>query len=140
MKIEIIPDILIEESELRFSFIRSGGPGGQNVNKVSTAVQLFFNLRGTVSLDERTRERLADQCAGQINREGELCIEAHSFRTQEQNRREVLRKLGSLITQAQTVQKERIPTRAPKGGGGGAPSTRRTEGKRIRFYDPEEWE
>lgn len=140
MQIELIPNLFIEENELSCSFIRSGGPGGQNVNKVATSVQLRFNVSRSASLSDETKERLIAANAGRINGLGQLVIEAHEYRTQEQNRADALRRLGELIREARQRPKQRIPTKAPKISGGGGPSTRREPEKRLRYYDPADWD
>ena len=107
----------IDEDELQFSFIRSSGPGGQNVNKVATAVQLRFNARGSPSLSDSVCARLLKIAGNKATREGEIVITANRFRTQEMNRKDALDRLAELITQAEIVPKRRVktkPTRASK--------------------------
>jgi ribosome-associated protein len=109
--IEITPTIHIPEGELQFDFIRASGPGGQNVNKVSSAVQLRFNVRSTHSLPEDVQRRLVRLAGKRISQEGVLLIEAKRFRTQEQNRQDALDRLVNLIQRAAEKPKVRRPTR-----------------------------
>ena len=97
--IVITPSFSIDESELQFTFVRSSGPGGQNVNKVATAAQLRFDLNQS-SLPGEVKERLRKFAANKITTEGELIIEAKRFRTQEQNREDALNRLIQLIQKA----------------------------------------
>jgi ribosome-associated protein len=108
--IEITPSFSIDESELQFTFVRSSGPGGQNVNKVATAAQLRFNLdRSTLAPD--VKERLRHLAAHKITTEGELVIEAKRFRTQEQNREDALNRLVELLRRAFEKPKPRRKTK-----------------------------
>lgn len=110
----ITDDILLDENELHMEFIRSSGPGGQNVNKVSTAVQLRFDVRRSSSLPDDVRQRLMDMSGSRITEEGILIISAHRFRTQHQNRRDAVDRLVRLIRKAAENPKKRKKTRPPK--------------------------
>lgn len=101
----------IHLDEIRFYFIRSSGPGGQNVNKVATAVQLRFNVRASPSLDSDVKERLMRLAANQINAEGDLIVDARKFRSQERNRQDALERLARRIEQASIRPKNRKKTR-----------------------------
>jgi ribosome-associated protein len=105
--IEINHQISIAESELRFDFIRASGPGGQNVNKVSSAVQLRFDVANSPSLPEEVRQRLAHIAANRITKDGVLILEASQFRTQEQNRQEAIDRLVELLRRAAHKPKPR---------------------------------
>ena len=109
--IRVTPSIAIDESEIRMDFVRSSGPGGQNVNKVSTAVQLRFDAASSPSLPDEVRRRLLLLAGNRATKEGELLIEARRFRTQGQNRRDAVDRLVALIRQAAARPKKRIRTR-----------------------------
>ena len=109
--IEIAPKISVLESEIKFTFIRSPGPGGQNVNKVATAVQLRFNVLHSPSLSEEVRERLLRVIGSRITAQGDLLIKASRYRTQERNKQDALDRLCELIKQAAIPPKKRKKTR-----------------------------
>lgn len=125
--IRITPEISIRESELKLDFIRSSGPGGQNVNKVATAVQLRFDVFRSPSLPEAVRRRLVRIAGKRVSKEGVLLIDARRFRTQERNRQDAVERLVHWIRRASERPKKRIKTRP-------TPSSRerRLEGKRQR--------
>jgi ribosome-associated protein len=117
MALEVTPLVSIPDSDLSLSFVRASGPGGQNVNKVASAVQLRFDLEGTTALDEGVKERLRRLAGRRLTDEGALLIIARNHRTQDQNRREALERLAELIRQALVrpkVRKATKPTRASK--------------------------
>src|SRR5499433_2782385 len=101
--IRITDRIAIEESELVESFIRASGPGGQNVNKLSTAVQLRFDVRRSPALTDEVRARLERLAGRRLTRDGVLVITAQRHRTQERNRADALDRLVELIEQASIV-------------------------------------
>ena len=139
--IQIDPNLAIDDRLLSFSMVQSGGPGGQNVNKVATAVLLRFRYTECELLSEGAKDRMRQNFGSRINSNDELMIVSREFRTQEQNRIAVLRHLGEILNAVIPEPAVRIPTKAPKTPkGGGGPSTRRDEPKRQRFYDPSEWE
>ncbi len=109
-QLKITENLSIPEDELQFKFVRSSGPGGQNVNKVSTAVQLRFDLLHSSSLPDSVKQRLYAQVPGRISREGILLIEAQQYRTQERNRNEAVRRLVALLRRAALKPKHRLPT------------------------------
>jgi ribosome-associated protein len=108
--IEITPSFSLDENELQFSFIRSSGPGGQNVNKVATAVQLRFDVYQS-SLPAEIKERLRHLAGNRITGEGELLIEAKRFRNQEQNRQDALDRFVGLVRRAFEKPRARRRTR-----------------------------
>jgi ribosome-associated protein len=107
----ITPDIAIDERELTESFVRSSGPGGQNVNKVSTAVQLRFDARNSPSLPEPVRQRLERLAGHLLTENGVIAITAQRFRTQERNREDALERLVALIRRAAEPPVPRHPTK-----------------------------
>jgi len=117
----------IPASEVRFSYVRSPGPGGQNVNKLATACELRFHVASTSLLDFGGKQRLRRLAGRRLTREDEIVIEAHRLRTQEQNRRDALDRLAALIAAARHVPKPRRKTRPTKGS-----VERRLESKRKR--------
>jgi ribosome-associated protein len=125
--IRITSDISIDESEIDVSFVRSPGPGGQNVNKVATAVQLRFDVAGTRSLPDDVRARLVARAGKRITRDGVLIITARRFRTQERNRADAVERLIELIRTAATPPRKRRKTRPTH-----ASRQRRADQKRRR--------
>ena len=125
--IAVTTTISLDESELEFSFVRSSGPGGQNVNKVATAVQLRFDVVRSPSLPDDVRARLIARAGNKVTRDGVLLITARRFRTQERNRADAVDRLVEMIRSAATPPKRRRktkPTRSSK--------VKRVEEKRLR--------
>jgi len=125
--IRVNDQIALEESEIQFEFTRAGGPGGQNVNKVSTAVQLRFDVRHSPSLPGSVRRRLIVLAGRRLTSDGVLVIDARSERSQERNRQEALDRLVELIRRAARKPKRRRRTRPTA-----ASRERRLQGKRER--------
>jgi ribosome-associated protein len=125
--IEITDTISLDPREIGETFIHAGGPGGQNVNKVATAVQLRFDLAGSPSLPEAVRARARRLAGRRVTKEGEIVITARRFRTREQNREDALERLVALLRRAAEPPLRRRPTRPGK-----AAKERRLEAKARR--------
>ena len=126
-QIKITANISIDEVELHEKFVRSSGPGGQNVNKVSTAVQLRFNVANSENLPHRVRMKILQSGDNRLTKEGELVLIAESFRTQEANRKDAVERLKEIIRKAAFIPKKRIATRPTLGS-----KKRRLESKAKR--------
>lgn len=109
--LKITAHIFLHESEIQLSFIRAPGPGGQNVNKVATAVQLRFNIPSSASLTEEVKARLLSLLGKRVTLQGDLLIKASRYRTQERNKQDALERLQELIRQAAIPRKKRRKTK-----------------------------
>ena len=125
--LRVTAHIAIDESELDFTFIRASGPGGQNVNKTSTAVQLRFDVRNSPSLSVSVRQRLERLAGRQLTQDGVVVISAQRFRTQGRNREDAIERLCALIRDAAVVPVVRRPTKPTKGS-----KRRRLDSKSLR--------
>ena len=125
--IQVTPEIAIDDGELSETFVRSSGPGGQNVNKVSSAVQLRFDVRGSPSLPNEVAVRLMRLAGKRLTKDGVIVIMAQSHREQERNRAHARERLLDLIREAAVKPVPRRKTRPPK-----ASKQKRLEGKKHR--------
>jgi ribosome-associated protein len=126
-KLKVTGSIVVDESEIEERFIQASGPGGQNVNKVATAVQLRFDVAGSRSLPQAVKARLATLAGRRLSADGILVIDARRHRTQERNRADARERLVELIARAATPVVKRVPTRPTL-----ASKRRRIEGKKRR--------
>lgn len=125
--IEITERIALDDAEIVVTFIRASGPGGQNVNKVSSAAQLRFDARGSPSLPQAVRFRLERIAGTRMTKNGEIVLTAGTFRTQEANRKDAIERLVRMIRQAAIERPIRTPTRPTLGS-----KQRRLAGKAKR--------
>jgi ribosome-associated protein len=125
--IRITSRIVIDERDIEETFVRASGPGGQNVNKLSSAVHLRFDVHGPSALPEDVRKRIKNIAGRRMTRNGVLVITAHRYRTQEQNRRDARARLIALIRQAACPVPRRLPTQPT-----GDSRKRRLEAKTLR--------
>ena len=125
--LQISPEIAIDDQELVERFVRSSGPGGQNVNKLSTAVELRFDAKNSPSLPEPVRERLLAKRDRRITDDGVIVLSAQRFRTQDRNREDARERLADLIRTVLVPPKPRVATRPTR-----ASKERRLTGKKER--------
>jgi len=126
-KLCITPSIAIDEDELVETFVLASGPGGQNVNKVASAVELRFDVAASSSLPEIVRQRLMRLAGQRLTKDGVLVLHGRRFRMQERNRADVRARLVELVRRAAAVPKPRRPTKPTR-----ASKERRLEGKKVR--------
>lgn len=131
--IYITDELEIDESEIGEEFIRASGPGGQNVNKVATAVQLRFNVRTSPSLPDDIRSRLIIIAGKRLSRDGTLIIKAGRYRTRERNRQDALERLIVLIRKASEIPKIRRRTKPTVASKKKRMETKRKTGERKRM-------
>ncbi|RPJ45783.1 MAG: aminoacyl-tRNA hydrolase [Chloroflexi bacterium] len=136
--IEITPSLSIDESEIQYDFVRSSGPGGQNVNKVATAVQLRFDVAHSPSLPDDVKSRLATAAGSRLTGDGILIIEARQYRTQDQNRADALLRLIDLLRQAANPPRPRKKTRPSVAAKARRldEKKKRSDVKHLRRYNP----
>ncbi len=125
--IQVTPHLFLRDDEIHEEFVRSSGAGGQNVNKVSSAVQLRFDVAGSPSLPDEVKERLLHLAGARVTNEGVLVLKAQTARTQERNRQEALARLIELIQRAAVRPLVRRPTKPSR-----ASQRRRLEEKRAQ--------
>lgn len=125
--LEVTGRLRIPLQEFSYEFMRSSGPGGQNVNKVNTKVRLRWPVADSPSLQESLRQRILERYRRRINTEGELLVTSQRYRDQERNRNDCLEKLGALLREVAEAPRRRRPTRPTR-----ASKERRLEGKRRR--------
>jgi ribosome-associated protein len=140
--VDVSSPVKLDESEIQLNFIRASGPGGQNVNKVASSVQLRFDVRNSPSLEPDVKERLIKLAGSRVTEDGILIIEAKRYRTQDQNRFDANQRLITLIRKALEKPKVRRATRpslTAKAARVGD-KKKRGETKKKRRFNPEDWE
>jgi len=136
--IEITPSLQIDERELQIDFVRASGPGGQNVNKVATAVQLRYDV-GASLLPEEVKRRLIHLAGNRITAERELLIEAKRFRTQEQNRADAIQRFSDLVRSALVRPKTRRKTKPTKASKEERLKEKKKRGEIKKFRQSTDW-
>ncbi|PJH76535.1 MAG: aminoacyl-tRNA hydrolase [Anaerolineae bacterium CG_4_9_14_0_8_um_filter_58_9] len=140
--IAITPSLALDESEIQFEFVRAAGPGGQNVNKVSTAVQLRFDVHGSPSLPAEVKARLVKLAGRRVSEDGILVITARRYRSQEQNRADAVQRLVKMIQKAATRPRVRKATRVSQSAKAARVDEKKRRGqvKHRRHRPSEDWE
>jgi ribosome-associated protein len=140
--LQITPALFLEESELKYTFTHNSGPGGQNINKVETAVQLRFNVWENKTLPSEVKSRLVGVAGKRLTDQGEILIEARRYRSQQKNREDATRRLVELIRRAAQKPVKRIKTKPSVSAKAARVNDKKHRGemKRIRKYNPKDWE
>lgn len=140
--IEVSSNVKIDESEIQYEFIRASGPGGQNVNKVSSSVQLRFDIRNSPSLESEVKERLIKLTGSRVTDDGILIIEAKKYRTQEQNRYDATQRLIAWVQKALEKPKVRRATRPSLTAKAARVGDKKKRGeiKKTRRFNQEDWD
>jgi len=140
--IEVSSNVKIDESEIQYDFIRASGPGGQNVNKVASSVQLRFDIRNSTSLEPDVKERLIKLAGSRVTDDGILIIEAKKYRTQEQNRYDATQRLIAWVQKALEKPKVRRATRPSLTAKAARVGDKKKRGeiKKTRRFNQEDWE
>lgn len=139
--IEVTPDITLQDGEIELDFIRATGPGGQNINKVASAVQLRFDVVNSTSLPQQVRERLFKTARNRISSDGILIIEAKRYRSQERNRQDAIDRFIKMVKAATEEPKPRKPTKPSAEAKRSRLENKRRRGekKRLRKSIPDEY-
>lgn len=124
--------VSIPASEIRFRFTRSGGPGGQNVNKVESSVELLFDVRQSVAFSPAQRDHLLTVLKKRLDADGVLRITVQESRSQWKNRETALTRLADMLRRALVPRKKRVPTRIPRGAHEDRITEKRRRGERLR--------
>jgi len=140
--IEVSSNVKIDESEIQYDFIRASGPGGQNVNKVASSVQLRFDIRNSPSLEPDVKERLIKLAGSRVTDDGILIIEAKKYRTQEQNRYDATQRLIAWVQKALEKPKVRRATRPSLTAKAARVGDKKKRGeiKKTRRFNQEDWD
>jgi ribosome-associated protein len=140
--IEITPLLFLNENEVQMDFVRSSGPGGQNVNKVASAVQIRFDIRNSPSLPDEVKDRLIKLGGKKVSSEGIIVIDARRYRSQDRNRQDAIARLVSLIRKAMEKPKQRKATRPSQAAKKSRldEKRKRSEAKKVRRFTPADWD
>jgi ribosome-associated protein len=136
--LRITPTLTIDDSAIEFAFVTASGPGGQNVNKVASAVQLRFDAANCAALSRPQYERLIRLAGRRMTKDGVIVIQAQRFRSQEQNRRDALDRLVTLLAAAATAPKARRKTRPTRAAKERRLTAKRRQGERKRARRPDD--
>ncbi len=138
--IEIVPGFRIYQYELHFTFVRSSGPGGQNVNKTNSCAVLRWNLYANQSMQPVQRERLEAKLASRLTNEGDLLVRSQKFRDQPQNEKDCIEKLRSILKEALFIPKKRLATRPTRSSKEKRLQTKRVESEKKRGRQKKDWQ
>ncbi len=137
--IAVTKNLSLDESELEFEYVMASGPGGQNVNRTASAVQLRFHVLSSASLPAPVKERLRAQQSNRINEQGELVIEAKRFRSQHRNREDAIDRLVKMLQHAATPPKRRKPTKPSVSSKRKRLDRKKQHGEKKKRRNPPDW-